>query len=84
MWLSLLTALIPSILQFVQAIHPAKKADGSSNGPTKMTAAVALAQNAVSSMLVAGAIPAKAAPTVAEIQAVAQQEFDKLKAAGKI
>jgi hypothetical protein len=49
-----------------------------------MTAAVGLAQTAVSAMLTAGAIPAKAAPTVTEIQTVAQQEFDKLRASGKI
>ncbi len=83
MWISLLVGMLPSIFQFVEAIHPRKPGDPPS-GKVKMEAAVKLAQTAVSMGVQTGAIPASKAPTVTAIQELAQQQFDFIKRKGLI
>lgn len=86
-WATLIAALLPSIFQFVETIHPSKPAPAApkvSLGPSKMAAAVTLAQTALAMAVQVGAIPSATAPGPAPIQKLAQEQFNQLRAGGQI
>lgn len=76
-------ALLPSILQLQEAIHP-RKTGGPSTGPTKFGAAINLAQTALIIAAGAGAIPIQDAQNLAAITALVQKTVMEMKTGGML
>jgi len=82
-WQTLLSTLLPSILQFIEVVYP-HRVGNLGTGATKMGAAVNIAQNVLTVAAAAGAIPNEDAQNVTAIADHIQTEVLTQKMQGRL